>query len=60
MLRLLEKGYGLLGSRRVLALLTKDVQELVQEFYPPTDRLSSGWMVFTGTKASGGRARPGQ
>lgn len=59
-LHLLEKGYGLLGSRRVLTLLTKDVQELVEEFYPPPDRLSSGWMVFTGTKASGSRARPGQ
>jgi hypothetical protein len=59
-LQLLEKGYGLLGSRRVLTLLTKDLQELVEQFYPPPDRLSSGWMVFTGTKASGSKPCPGQ
>lgn len=59
-LHLLESGYGLLGSRRVLTLLTKDLQELVDEFYPPPERLSSGWMVFTGTKATGSKIRPGQ
>jgi len=59
-LRLLENGYGLLGSRRVLKLLASDVQELVEEFYPPPERISGGWMIFTGTKASGSKARPGQ
>lgn len=58
--RLLENGYGLLGSHRVLKLLAGDLQELVDEFYPPPERISSGWMIFTGTKASGGKARPGQ
>jgi len=57
---LLEHGYGLLGSQRVLTLLAGDVQQLVDEFYPAPDRLSPGWMVFTGTKASGGKAHPGQ
>jgi len=57
---LLTDGYGLLGSRRVLTLLAEDVQQLVDEFYPPTERLRSGWMVFTGTKASGKKAHPGQ
>lgn len=59
-LHLLESGYGLLGSQRVLTLLTKDVQQLVEEFYPPPERISSGWMVFTGTKATGGKSHPGQ
>lgn len=57
---LLKNGYGVLGSDRVLNLLADDIQQLVDEFYPPDDRLSNGWMVFTGTKASGKKARPGQ
>lgn len=60
LLRLLETDYGLLGSRRILEMLVEDVEMLVNEFYPAPERLSNGWMVFTGTKASGGRARPGQ
>jgi len=57
---LLRNGYGLIGSRRVLRLLADDVQQLVDEFYPPAERLRSGWMVFTGTKATGAKAYPGQ
>jgi hypothetical protein len=59
-LHMLESDYGLLGSQRVLALLASDLQQLVDQFYPPPERLSSGWMVFTGTKASGSKAYPGQ
>jgi hypothetical protein len=57
---LLEGDYSLLGSRRVLELLAGDIQQLAESFYPVPDHLSSGWMVFTGTKASGRKARPGQ
>jgi len=57
---LLETEYGLLGSRRILEMLVEDVQQLVEQFYPPPQRLQCGWMVFTGTKASGPRAYPGQ
>jgi hypothetical protein len=60
MLNLLKNDYGLLGSDRVLNLLADDVQQLVNAFYPPGKRLGNGWMVFTGTKASGKKARPGQ
>ena len=60
LIHLLETDYGLLGSRRVLALLAEDVERLVNEFYPVPQRLSSGWMVFTGTKASGNKSYPGQ
>lgn len=59
-LHLLETDYGLLGSRRVLELLVGDLQCLVEQFYPPPERISSGWLVFTGTKATGGKAHPGQ
>jgi Protein of unknown function (DUF1670) len=57
---LLETGYRLVGSRRVLELLASDLQQLVETFYPAPERLSSGWMVFTGTKASGRKPSPGQ
>lgn len=60
LINLLENGYGLIGSERVLRLLADDVQLLVDEFHPPAERLRSGWMVFTGTKATGSRAHPGQ
>ena len=59
LIHLLETDYGLLGSRRVLDLLAKDVQQLVDQFYPQPQRLSSGWLVFTGTKANGHKAYPG-
>jgi hypothetical protein len=60
LIHLLESEYRLLGSQRVLDLLAKDVQSLAETFYPTPDHLASGWMVFTGTKASGGKAYPGQ
>jgi hypothetical protein len=56
---MLEKDYGLLGSRRVLALLAKDIESMVNEFYPSSKHLSSGWLVFTATRASEVRIRPG-
>ncbi len=60
LIHLLEQEYRLIGSQRVLELLAKDVQELAEAFYPTPEHLTSGWMVFTGTKASGGKAFPGQ
>jgi len=56
----LETGYGLLGSRRVLELIAADVKALVEEFYPVPTHISSGWMVFTGVKATGSKTHPGQ
>ena len=57
---LLETDYALLGSRRVLELLAGDVKGLVEQFYPATEHVSSGWMVFTGVQASAQKAWPGQ
>ena len=57
---LLETDYGVLGSRRVLNLLAQDLEALVEQFYPVPNNISSGWMVFTGTKASGNKAHPGK
>lgn len=60
LVHLLETQYGLLGSQRVLELLSGDVEQLIEQFYPPPTHLSPGWMLFTGTRASGGKAYPGQ
>jgi len=59
LVHLLENDYGLIGSGRVLQLLADDVQQLVEQFYPPLERLSPGWLVFTGTKANDHKAYPG-
>ena len=60
LIQLLESDYALVGSRRVLELLAQDVQQLVAQFHPAPQRLSSGWMILTGTKATGPKAYPGQ
>ncbi len=57
---LLETSYGLIGSRRVLELLAEDTEKLIDNFYPIPERLSSGWMLFAGTRATGGKAYPGK
>lgn len=56
----LETNYGFLNSKRMLTFLVEDIQQLVEHFYPRPEHLSSGWVVFTGTKASGPKAFPGQ
>ena len=57
---LLETEYSLVANGRIAQLLAEDVHALAETFYPPTNRLSPGWMVFTGIKAQGGKAYPGQ
>lgn len=56
----METNYGFLNSRRVLSMLAEDVQRLIEQFFPASDHLRPGWMVFTGTKATGPKAFPGQ
>jgi hypothetical protein len=60
LLHLLETEYGLLGGRRILRLLVEDVQQLVDEFYPSTERASSGTLVWTCTADEGRKAVPGK
>lgn len=57
---LLETEYGLVANGRIAHLLAEDIQALAETFYPPGDHLRPGWMVFTGVKAQGGKAYPGQ
>lgn len=57
---LLETEYQMVGSGRILNLIAHDVNVLMEQFYPVSERLRSGWMVFTGVKAAGHKAYPGQ
>lgn len=57
---LLAKDYALVGSKRVRQMMGEDILALVEQFYPPQERMRAGWVVFTGTKASGKKAYPGQ
>jgi hypothetical protein len=57
---LLENNYGILGSRGVLELIAHDVTDLAEQFFPEQDYVRPGWMVFTGVRATGHKAYPGQ
>jgi hypothetical protein len=57
---LLETEYGFLNSRRVIDMLAADMEALTIQFRPDSDTVAPGWLVFTGTKAEGGKAHPGK
>jgi len=57
---LLETEYNLLFSRRILNILAEDVEELVAKFYPKTERVSSGQLIWTCTGDDGQKAQPGK
>jgi hypothetical protein len=57
---LLETEYGFINSRRVIDMLVADMETLADEFRPQSACVHPGWMVFTGTKATGGKAHPGK
>jgi len=43
-----------------LKFIADDIQKLIDQFYPKPERIASGWMIFTGTKATGPKPSPGQ
>jgi hypothetical protein len=57
---LLETEYGFINSRRVIDMLTVDMEALAHKFRPDATSVAPGWLVFTGTKACGGKAHPGK
>ena len=57
---LLESEYGFINSRRVIDMLATDMEALAHQFRPEITAVSPGWLVFTGTKATGGKAHPGK
>ena len=60
LMHLLETEYGLLGGRRILRLLVEDVLVLMEEFYPASERVSSGTLVWSCTADEGKKAEPGK
>jgi hypothetical protein len=60
LLHLLETEYGLLGGRRILQLLVEDVMGLMEEFYPSTEGVGSGTLIWTCTADEGKKAEPGK
>jgi hypothetical protein len=57
---LLETEYGFLGGRRVMQLLAEDIQQLVDEFYPASQRAGSGSLIWTCTADEGQKAEVGK
>ena len=57
---LLETEYRMVGSRRILKILAEDVEALVEEFYPKTERVQSGHLIWTCTGDEGEKAQPGK
>jgi transposase len=60
MVHMLEREYGLIGGRRILRLLVEDTLVLMEEFYPPQERIGSGDLVWTCTADEGRKAEPGK
>ncbi len=60
LMHLLVTEYGLLGGRRILQLLVEDVMGLMNEFYPPMERVGNGALVWTCTADEGKKAEPGK
>ena len=50
-IRLLEENYKLLGSHKVIQMISDDIVELHQEFYPELEKESFGHIVWRTTKA---------
>lgn len=59
-IRLLETEYGFINSRRVITMLVDDIEALIENFFPKSATIGSGWMVFTGTLTTGQKAVPGR
>jgi DNA-binding CsgD family transcriptional regulator len=60
LIHLLETEYRIVGSHRILKVLAEDVEALVEEFYPKTERAQSGQLVWTCTGDEGQKAQPGK
>lgn len=60
LIRLLETGYKVLGSRKVLMMLADDIEQLHQEYFPQRNRLQFGDVVWQTTKDDGQRPSYGK
>src|SRR3972149_3057013 len=60
LIRLLETDYKVLGSRKVLTMLSDDIEQLHQEYFPLRNRLQFGDVVWQTTKDDGQRPNYGK
>jgi hypothetical protein len=59
-IRMLEEEYKLLGSRRVIAMLAEDLEQLHRTYHPEANRLKFGDLLWQTTKNDGQRAGYGK
>ncbi len=57
---LLENEYKILGSRKVLDMLADDIENLHREYYPASNQVAIGEIVFRTTKDDGQRQSYGK
>lgn len=60
LMRLLHEEYRFLGGPRIMQMLVEDVQELIKEYYPATEQMASGTLVWTCTADEGKKAIVGK
>lgn len=60
LINLLESGYKILGSRRVIDMLADDIENLHREYYPRQSEVGFGEIVFRTTKDDGQRQSYGK
>ncbi|MCK4654015.1 MAG: DUF1670 domain-containing protein [Candidatus Cloacimonetes bacterium] len=60
LINLLETDYKVLGSRKILSMLSEDIESLYREFNPPASEVGFGEIVFRTTKDDGQRQSYGK
>lgn len=60
LINLLESEYRILGSRKLIDMLSEDIEDLHNEFYPHSGRVGNGEIVFRTTKDDGQRQSYGK
>jgi len=59
-INLLENEYKILGSHKVLEMLSEDIENLHREYYPGREQVGFGEIIFTTTKDDGQRQNYGK
>ncbi len=60
LINLLETEYKILGSKKILDMLADDIEDLHKEYYPGTDKVGFGQIVFRTTRDDGQRQSYGK
>ena len=60
LINMLEENYKLLGSRKIIELLSEDIEDLHNEYYPHINKVGNGCIEFRTTKDDGQRQSYGK